>query len=337
MKSKYIRILIFGLGTLLFIYLIASFGFDKIMSHVASSGITLLYILIIWLIAYYLTAYAYQHIVNENKKILSLSKSMQISLISFGLNSITPFINLGGEAYRVYLSRDAIGTKKAVSSTLLYNIMHTLSHFFMWLSGALCLLIYSEFSNFPKTYVIITVILLSSLIFITILFSKKGIFHIILNFIRKLRIFNKLIDKHAKKVDWFLQVDAEIVKLYNTCPKEFYKILIADYLSRLIASLEFYFILRAININVSVFDAIYINGISSFLLNATFFMPLEMGTREAIMFFIASTLNIHSDIGIYISIMTRIRGFFWILVGLILVQFTNLKKEDMKVMDDATE
>ena len=97
-------------------------------------------------------------------------------------------------------------------------------------------------------------------------------------------------------------------------------------MARIVASLEFYAILYLLNINVNIFQAVYIHAISSLMLNITFFIPMEMGAREASMYFVLGSVSGDASIGVFVAVINRIREFFWIFIGLVLVQVMKFSK-----------
>jgi hypothetical protein len=62
---------------------------------------------------------------------------------------------------------------------------------------------------------------------------------------------------------------------------------------------------------------------------------MNLGVREGSLFFIMGLLNFTSAIGIYIGLVNRIREFFWILIGLLLIQFRKTSLSNKRVIDYA--
>ena len=56
-------------------------------------------------------------------------------------------------------------------------------------------------------------------------------------------------------------------------------------------------------------------------------MPFELGTREGSLYLVLDSVKLSAGIGIYIGIINRVREFFWILVGLLLIQFNGVNKD----------
>ena len=324
--NKYLKIVFFIIGFAIFYYLLQNFGFDKIVYNLKNSGITVFYAVLVWFFAYLLNAYCYYKIVNDNIKKISFTKSFNINLVSFALNYITPFINLGGEAFRIVTLKDEIGKNKAISSTLLYNILHSLSLLLLWISGAICLVfIYPQNALIITAGLTATIVIIAAIIFL-IAKNQTGLINSLLNLFLKIKPINKYFLKNPNKLQNLLQLDTELTTFYKTRKTSFYKGLAAEYLSRVITSFEFYFILSALNINVDFFMIIYLNAISSLMLNFTFFIPMELGTREASMYLIMGSVSGNSSIGVFIAVINRLREFFWIFTGLVLMQFIKISE-----------
>jgi hypothetical protein len=65
-------------------------------------------------------------------------------------------------------------------------------------------------------------------------------------------------------------------------------------------------------------------------MNMFFFVPFELGTREGSLYFILESLGFGAGVGIFIAVVNRIREFFWILVGLLLIQLKGKVVSDRK-------
>jgi hypothetical protein len=65
---------------------------------------------------------------------------------------------------------------------------------------------------------------------------------------------------------------------------------------------------------------VIIIAISSLLANLMFFAPLQLGTREGSFLLAFQGIAMPAGLGIYVSLITRIRETFWILIGLLLMK-----------------
>ena len=193
--NKYLKIFFFIVGFGIFYYLLQSFGIEQLAFYLKNSGWTIFWALAIWLFVYLLNSYCYKLIVNSDMEKITFAKAFKISIASFALNYITPFLSLGGEAYRAIAIREETGDSKtkSVSSTLLYNMLHILSHLFFWLSGAICL-----FFVYPLTNLLIfeggtSILVLSIAIYFMMSRHKKGLVNSIIKPLSKIKFMDKKI------------------------------------------------------------------------------------------------------------------------------------------------
>jgi uncharacterized protein (TIRG00374 family) len=312
-----------------------SFGLKNIVYYINKTGYYFLPICGVWLMVYALNAYAWHLIIGEHN--ISYLKLLSVSISSFAINYLTPFINLGGEPFRVLAVKESLGANKAVSSTMLYNMLHILSHLFLWLTTIILILIFYKIDTTGSLVLLISFAVI--FIFVILFFAahKKGIFNRIIEFTGRHKILRRVYAKLVNNEKTFHSIDQEIIELFNTRKKTFWCVLSIEYLARLIMSLEFYFILNSINMKISLFDSVSINSISSLIQNILFFMPMGFGAREGSMYIIMQNLGLTPMIGIYVSVINRIRELFWILFGLLLLQILGYKKNKKTILQYAEE
>ena len=58
----------------------------------------------------------------------------------------------------------------------------------------------------------------------------------------------------------------------------------------------------------------------SLFTNILFFSPMQIGTREGGFALALKTLSLPAGLGIYVSLVTRVRELFWIGVGILLMK-----------------
>jgi len=329
--KKGTKIFFFTTGIIIFLVLVYSFGFDKILFYIDKTGYYFIPICGVWLVVYILNAYAWQLIIDNNS--CSFTKLIAVSISSFAINYITPFVNLGGEPYRVLAVKEDIGLNKAVSSTLLYNMLHILSHLFLWIISIVLILYFYNLDSASFILLLISFIVILLIMLIFFIAHKKGVFKWLITISDKklLTGLHKLLLKNKEKLEI---IDKEIIFLFNEKQSVFWLALFIEFVSRVIMSFEFYFILNSIDINISILDAIAINAVSSLIQNILFFMPMGLGAREGSLYLIMESLGLTPMLGIYVSVINRIREFFWIFIGLLLIQITGKRKYTInEIMD----
>jgi uncharacterized membrane protein YbhN (UPF0104 family) len=124
----------------------------------------------------------------------------------------------------------------------------------------------------------------------------------------------------GERLDKIEETDRQIAHLYTCRRSDFYKSLLLEYLARIVACLEVYFIVLALGLNFTFLDAVIIIALTSLIANIMFFAPLQLGTREGGFLMAFQGISMSSGLGIYVSLITRIRETFWIMIGLLLMK-----------------
>ncbi len=332
MKKKWkIGVLLFGLA--IFSYLVWDFGLENIVINIKRTGWWFAPVIGVWVIVYVFNAWAWFVIIRDNSKGVSFGTLYSLTITGLALNYVTPFLNLGGEPYRVLALRERLGLHRAVSSVILYNMVRMLSHFFFWL-GAVGLVVFLVPVSLGFGLLLSAV---SVAVFLLIFFffsrHRKGVFESFLSWVSRVRILRPLdarLEKHRKGL---LTIDGQIKQLYNEHRGSFYRSLASEFIARVVASFEFFFILKGLGFTVSIVEALYINAAASLILNLLFFMPFELGTREGGLYFVMQSIGYASGIGIYIGLANRIRELFWIFVGFLLMLRSGPQRAHVGMMD----
>jgi uncharacterized membrane protein YbhN (UPF0104 family) len=321
MKAKNWNILFMLIGLAMLTWLIYDFGIAKIVSNIKQTGWWFFPITGIWFFIYLLNTWAWVIILGEGNG-HSFRRLFSLNISGFALNYMTPVVGFGGEPYKVINIKKQIGIHKASSSVILYNMMHILSHFYFWLTSIVLVVFFTHFTT--TTYILLGLTFVIMLLLIALFYAwhKKGVVYNALKFLSKIPFLVKPISKLLANNQSLNTIDEHIKELYNFRKTDFYKILTIEYLARFIGCLEFYFILKAISFDIALVDAIYISAAYSLIANIFFFIPLQLGTREGSLYLVFDSLKFTPAIGIFVSLVTRIREFFWILIGLVLMRIT---------------
>ncbi|MCE5304287.1 MAG: flippase-like domain-containing protein [Chloroherpetonaceae bacterium] len=333
MNKKY-KIILLCVGITILAYLVYDFGINNIIINLQKTGWYFIPVIGVWAFVYLFNIFAWQFIIgNENK--IPFHKISAITISGFAINYLTPSIAIGGEPYRIAELKESLGTNKAVSATLLYAMIHNLSSFVFWMIVIILAFVSLQLTLATKISLIIIFIIFSAVVYLFLTLHKKGVVKSLLSIILKIPILKKLATPLLRKADLLQQIDDRITELYLNRRKNFYSALSCEIIARIIASLENLFILKAIGINISFLEALYINAFSTFIVTIFFFMPMELGSREGGLALVLKTLGISSSLGVYLGLVNRIRQLFWILIGLMLVGLSGKKLNKKLIINGA--
>lgn len=328
MKPLYRNLfLLFGIGAIVVMLCTFEDGFEQIRRNIISAGLYLPAVIGIWVFVYAFNALAFQVIVNSgtHDKHLSYRHSYKLTVSGFAFSYTTPF-GFGGGPYRVMELAHYIGTPRAMSSVVLYSMMHILSHFCLWTSAIFVFIaIYTEKMT-PALWSVFGVYMV--ILIVALLVFRYGyrnglivkLYSVLLKIPFAKRPARRFYEKNLEAME---QVDRNIAYLYGQ-QRAFWSSLFYEYVARVVNALEFFFILHAFGLPISFWDAILILAFSSLMGNLLFFLPMQLGAREGGLALIIKILGISTGgVGVFTSFYTRIRELFWVFVGVGLVKVGN--------------
>ena len=331
--------LFFFLGVATVVVMLFTFdvSFVELWHDLCQAGYWLIPILGIWVIIYGINALAWQSIirgVGEGGKV-SFWRIRKLTITGYALNYATPVGGLGGEPYRIMeLSKD-IDKKSATSSVILYAMMHMFAHICFWFSSIfiyLALALYGDLPLNTTTWILLGMITTLFLLAF-ILFSKgyrNGMVVKTIRWIGKIpglkgwsRRFLERHDESLKKID------SQIAALHQQDKRAFYTSLSLEFLSRYVQSFEVMFMLLLFGVDcgggpmglwLTFLHSVLIMAFTTFMANLIGFLPMQLGVQEGGFVISIAVLGLSAALGIFVSIICRVREIVWIVIGLLLMK-----------------
>lgn len=332
--------LFFFLGIAAIVVMLLTFdvSFVELWQNLCRAGYWLIPIIGVWIIIYAVNALSWQAIIRSECKEgerVGFWRIYRLTIVGYALNYATPVGGLGGEPYRIMeLSKD-IGNQRATSSVILYAMMHFFAHFWYWFSSIFIYLALVVVGDLPINTAIgmLLGIVIVFCLLAFYLFSKGYRNGLVANVIRWLSHVpglkgwgTRFQERHAEAL---CNIDRQIAALFATDKRAFYKSLILEYLSRVIQSSEVMFMLLLFGIDCGGdFSGLLLTFLHSFLIvsfttlfaNLIGFLPMQLGVQEGGFVLSIAALGLSAALGIFVSIICRVREIFWILVGILLMK-----------------
>ncbi|HZH64997.1 MAG TPA: lysylphosphatidylglycerol synthase transmembrane domain-containing protein [Flavisolibacter sp.] len=322
MKGKIYNIvsLVIGLGTLG--YMSYKIGLPVIWENILVTGLWFIPVIGSWFIIYILNALAFREIIyekNQPQTVISFFRILQITISGYAINYITPFVGLGGEPYRVMQLKKRLSANKAASSVLLYYIMHVFSHIAFWIVAiGLMIFLYPTRNILISCFV--TFCLFYFLVYWILKKYKRGLLIQTFKALQKLPFIKRKIAAFVEKRKSNLkEIDQHIIELFQKRRATFYTSLFFEFMGRVVGCLELYFIALALRVDIGILDSFIISAGSSLFANLVFFTPMQLGSREGGFVLALRSIGMAASVGIFMSLVTRIRELFWIAVGLLFI------------------
>ena len=332
--------LFFILGVAACVVMLLTFdvSFIELWQHLCHAGYWLIPIVGVWVLVYGLNALSWKSVIEGNlgyKAPLSFWRIYRLTITGYALNYATPVGGLGGEPYRIMeLSKD-IDNQHATSSVILYAMMHFFAHFWFWFISIFIYLALALIGDLPITMaigIILGIIVLFCLLAFY-LFSKgyrNGLVKYVLGLISRLpglkRWTLRFWARHSEAIE---NIDSQISSLHHQDRKAFYKSLVLEYLSRVVQSSEVMFMLLLFEVDcgggidgltLTFLHSILIVSFTTLFANLIGFLPMQLGVQEGGFVLSIAALGLSAALGIFVSIICRVREIIWIAIGMALMK-----------------
>ena len=339
--KKRLTNLFFFIGLAAVVVMLFTFdvSFAELWDNLCRAGYWLIPIIGVWLFIYALNAMAWQSIIRGNaapgEKRVSFWRIYRLTITGYALNYATPVGGLGGEPYRIMeLSKD-IGNQHATSSVIFYAMMHFLAHFWLWFTSIFFYLLLVAIGDLPfdtTVGVVLSCIALFCLLAFRVL--TQGYRHGIA--VRLVRWAGKIpglkgwsqrfMESHAEALQ---NVDAQISALHKQDKRTFYTALLLEYFSRIVQASEILFMLLLFGVDcgggfsgilLTYCHSILILSFTSLFANLIGFLPMQLGVQEGGFVLSIAALGLSAALGIFVSIICRVREIIWIFIGMVLMK-----------------
>lgn len=335
---KKLNNIFFIVGLLSIVVMLFTFdvSFSELWQHIQKAGIWMLAILGLWFFLYILNCLSWRYIISGSGDVsIGFWKLLKITISGFAVNYSTPGGLMGGEAYRIMELSRYVGTQRATSSVVLFFMMHVFSHFWFWLTSIILFVILAIFGVVELDWPTACVLCLATVFcLLGIYVFKRGYkFGFTL---KALRLLGKMpfLGKWAVKFsdthqESLRKVDRQIQELHSQTPGIFRKSFFLEYIGRLLQCFEILFILLIFDVNDGggIWGALWLYAESFLILSFTSlfanilgFLPMQLGGREGGFAISSSQLGLTAGIGMFTSIICRIRELFWTVVGILLMK-----------------
>lgn len=325
-----------GVTAIIVMFFSLDVSIEQILGYIHQTGYWFVVILLLWAFLYLMNTFAWKIIIsNSGSNNIPFHKLWELTVTGFALNYTTPGGLMGGEAYRIMQLSKYVGTSQATSSVVLFSMMHVYSHFWFWLTGMVAYIIYAVLYGADIDFRI------QLILAFTLLFCSGGIYLFLKGYkngmiLKLLLLFcripglkkwsRQLVEKYRESIE---KVDSQIASLHNQNRKNFMNSFYLEYIGRILQCLEIFIILNLFNIGIDegshrfmylFLCSLLILAFTSLFANILGFLPLQLGGREGGFVMSVAQMGITADIGLFISMICRLRELCWTIIGLLFMK-----------------
>jgi len=318
--SRPLQLALFLLGATIFGYLVAQIGVAQLVSDAERTGFMFVPIVLLYALVYACSARAWQLTMGDSDR-PSFWRAYALTISAGALNFLTPVVNAGGEPFRVAALAPWVGKRRAAGSVILHRMLHSFTYVLVWFTAivlALALLP-RETPNVVRVILGVVGLLLLGVIALFMSAHRSGVLERILNWLSRVPLLRRLAAALEPKRAMFIELDRQITEFYHRHPGRFVQAILLEYLSRCIFMLELVLIVASLGFRISYVQAFSIGGLEAIAGNVLFVVPFEIGAREGAFYMLFNLFGLDPQLGLYTSIVSRVRDFVWIGAGLVLI------------------
>lgn len=300
--------IVFGVaGLFSLIYILHNYGFSKLSLDLQSLGwwsiplaLSFFPVLALYAMAWWL--------VTPKAPFKTIGDFIQLTVIGIAWNNLSPFVKVLGEPIKVSLLKKHVSPKEALESVILYNLVHTYGTIGAFVLGASIILwAYPVPSGFKTGFL---VLIFTS---ITLMIALTQIPKLVRGNKKRSRNF---LSKTSFWIRWSL---IRINVFSKNYPQRFWLAVILEISARFVEGLTFYIAFYALNDPILVAQAALLDVGRAVLDNLFFFVPYQVGSREASVLFLAEkVLAAGHNTAVSAAVFYRLVEILWMGIGYIL-------------------
>lgn len=334
-KIKYIFLTI-GIAAIIVMCLTFDVSFAELYRDMQRTGIRLVAILALWGGLYAMNTMSWRVIIRGSGDCpVSFFRLLRLTVTGFALDYSTPVGLLGGEPYKILAMTPHIGGQRATSSVVLFSMMHVFSHFLFWLTSlVLYVAIEPAILLSPTAYFIILPMALFCLagIYFFMKGYRTGMVTKIVRILGRLPFLGKRAEKfYSARSEDLHKIDRQIAELHGQNRRSFYVSLLLEYIGRVLQCVEIFLILQVFGREAGLLTFVHsflILSFTSLFANLLFIFPLQLGGREGGFVMSSAQMGMTTEVGIFISIICRVRELFWAAIGMLFIMKEHSRKSD---------
>lgn len=321
--SRKIQVALFVAGAAVFGYLVARIGIGQLAADAAATGVMIVPIVLLYALVYACSALAWRLTMGDGSR-PSYWRTYTMSVSAGALNFLTPLINAGGEPFRIVALTPWLGKRRAAGSVILHRMLHSFAYVLVWFSSVVLALalLPRDAPTIVRVLLGCAGVVLLGIIALFISAHRSGVLERVLNWLNRIPLGRRLGAVLEPQRSLLAELDRQITEFYHKRPQRFVHAILLEYLGRCVFMLEIVLIVASLGYRISYPLAFAIGGLEAIANNVLFLVPFELGAREGAYFLLFKLFGLDPQLGMYTSIVGRVRDLAWIAGGLVLIWTT---------------
>jgi uncharacterized protein (TIRG00374 family) len=307
----------FLVGLALLYKLIQKVGTEEILTTFHKLDWKILYILILPTTWYSIQTLAWYRVLHFDGQKTSFGRVFLAKIAGEAVNTVTPLGFAGGDPVRIYLLQMDTCKTASTASVVIDRTMQTLGIVLMFLTTLIMAWLYLPLPRQWRTLLPLITIGFVLLCWGLVRLQHRGGTFVFLS--KTLGRFGIKPEKLKTLTETMDSLDKSISAFYKRSHAHFFEILFYQYLGRLLGVVEIFLIAHLLGYPITITHALFLSSLSV-LINIIFvFIPGSMGIMEGGYGAVFHLLKLNPAMGIAIQLFRRLRTFFWIFLGLLVI------------------
>jgi|SRR5262245_11710100 len=303
------------IGFALFIYVINRTGLTEIWVRVNSLGAGFLLILAVSSIRYLSRSFAWMRCMAPDDRRVGFLSLWRARVAGEAIGDLT-FGPVIAEPMKLVALGDRVSLTSRISSLAVENIAYTISCFLMIMAGSIALMATFSLNESMISALIIALGLVTvSTVAATLIISQR--WRPVSGIAAKIAIV--LPGRLADKVGHLRSLEDYIFDFYANRPVDFLLLVLCLIVFHLAGVVEIFATMRMIGVKLTFATAFMLESFNRAVNIVFIFVPALVGVDEAGTGLVTGALGFGPASGVALAIIRKIRMFFWIGVGLLLL------------------
>ena len=308
-------------GLALFFYVIRQTGFAEIAAGVRTLGVGFGLILLLSALRYVSRTGAWLACMTATERTVGFWQLLRARLAGEAIGDLT-FGPLVAEPLRLVALGDRLTTKAGVSSLAVENVAYTVTSGLMVLAGAAALLTKLSLNDSLKqaVYVAAAVVAALSLPMVLVIARRWKLASQVAAWMTQRFVKpGKLRETLTERIGELSELEDYVFDFYAHRRRDFVALLLCEMLFHAGGMAEIFTTLTLLGAPVSLVTAFMLESLNRALNIAFMFVPALVGIDEFGTGFVTAALGLGTTPGVTLAVIRKLRMFFWIGVGLILL------------------
>ncbi len=327
--SRYLTLVSGLLGISLFIFVLQRTGIDEISQRIASLGWGFLLILLLSFLRHLVRAFSWQRCMPPESRGIGLWPLFRARVAGEAIGDLT-FGPLVAEPMRLVVLSRKVPIGHGLSALTVENIAYAFSSALMVTAGAIAVLATFGLMESTRFAIIIALGLVAAIAVssFVVIARRLHLGSATVSFFSHRLIQSSSRRKWAyEKIDKLRELEEYVFRFYAQRPVDLSLVVICQIIFHFAGVVEIYVTLKLTGIDLSIATAFMLESINRTINIAFIFVPGLVGVDEAGTAIMTAGLGFGAAAGVALAIIRKIRMFFWIGIGLLLL---TLSRKGMK-------